>query len=243
MSGYLRLCFVSFVLLETLLTAPASSNPLADLFNTAAAPPPVTSPPQAECVGRPGNSAPDGQHWVYRLDGHRKCWFLSEGTAKVKKIARRAPKPATASLDESGTARPRQSGVLDARAELLRSAPALPSQPPRAQFKVADADPDLGTSTALASAALVGQHSRQTMPFGQNQNQVDVEQLLAAAPANDVVTSSELQSVPVGVRLAKADGEATSRTATWLGVLLMMLGLLSILSTSRSVRHAVRLRF
>ncbi|MHC4051416.1 hypothetical protein [Bradyrhizobium sp. 25ACV] len=240
MSGSLRLCFVSFVLLET-LTAPASSNPLADL-NTAAAPPPVTSPPQAECVGRPGNSAPDGQHWVYRLDGHRKCWFLTEATAKVKKIARRAPKPATASLDESETARPRQSGVLDARAELLRSAPALPSQPPRAEFKVADADPDLGTSTALASAALTAQHSRQTMPFGQNQNQVDVEQLLAAAPANDVATSSELQSVPAGVRLAKADGEATSRTATWLGVLLMMLGMLSILSTSRPVRHAVRLR-
>jgi len=241
MSGSLRLCFVSFVLLES-LTAPASSNPLADLFNTAAAPSPVTSPAQAECVGRPGNSAPDGQHWVYRLDGHRKCWFLSEGTVKVKKIARRAPKSATAGLDESGTERSRQSGVLDARAELLRSAPALPSQPPRAQFKVVDADPDRGASTALASAALIAQHSRQTMSFEQNQNQVDVEQLLAAAPANDVVTSSELQSVPVGLRLAKADGEATSRTATWLGVLLMMLGVLSILSTSRSVRHAVRLR-
>ncbi|MDD1523577.1 hypothetical protein DCG74_03345 [Bradyrhizobium sp. WBAH42] len=46
---------------------PASSNPLADIFNTAAPQPAVTSPPQAECVGRPGSSPPAGQHWVYRI--------------------------------------------------------------------------------------------------------------------------------------------------------------------------------
>ncbi len=42
----------------------------------------------------------------------------------------RVPKATTASLDESRTARARQREVLDARAELLRSAPVQPPQPP-----------------------------------------------------------------------------------------------------------------
>lgn len=240
MSGYLRLCFVSLVLVETLSTGPASSNPLADIFNIAAPQPTVTSPPQAECLGRPGNSTPDSQHWVYRMDGHHKCWFLTEGVAKVKKtVCRRVAKDNAASLDENGTARPRQSGVVDARAELLRSEP---SQPPHPELKVADAAPDLDTGTTLMSAAPIAEHGRR--PTHSVPSQVDVEQLLAPAPANDVVTSSEPPTTPIGmlVLTAEARNEAPSRTATWLGVLLMMLGMLSILSSSRSLRHAVRLR-
>lgn len=243
MSGYLRMCFVSLVLVETLSTGPASSNPLADIFNTAAPQPAVTSPPQAECLGRPGNSTPDSLHWIYRMDGYHKCWFLTEGVAKVKKtVRRRVAKDKTASLDENGTARaPRQSGVVDARAELLRSAPVEPSQPPHPEVKVADAASDLDTGTALMSAALIAEHRRPTHSVP---SQVDVEQLLAAAPANDVVTSSEPPTMPIGVLVltAEARNEAPSRTATWLGVLLMMLGMLSILSSSRSLWHAVRLR-
>lgn len=242
MSGYLRMCFVSLALVETLSTGPASSNPLADIFNTAAPQPTVTSPPQAECLGRPGNSTPDGQHWVYRMDGHHKCWFLTQGAAKVKKtVRRRVAKDNTASLDENGAARPRQSGVVDARAELLRSAPAEPSQPPHPEVKVADAASDLDTGTALMSAALIAEHGRPTHSVP---NQVDVEQPLAAAPANDVVTSPEPPTIPIGVLVltAEARNEAPSQTATWLGVLLMMLGMFSILSSSRSLRHAVRLR-
>lgn len=242
MSGYLRLCLVSLVLVETVSMGPASANPLGDIFNTAAPQPTVISP-QAECLGRPGNSTPDSQHWVYRMDGHRKCWFLTEGVAKVKKtVRRRVPKDNAASLDENGTTRPRQSAVVDARAELLRSAPAEPSQPPpHPEVKIADAAPDLGTGTALMSAALIAEHG---WPTHSVPNQVDVEQPLAAAPANDVVTSPEPPTIPIGVLVltAEARNEAPSQTATWLGVLLMMLGMLSILSSSRSLRHAVRLR-
>ncbi|MGY8632587.1 hypothetical protein RAD15_08835 [Bradyrhizobium sp. 14AA] len=243
MSGYLRMCFVSLVLVETLSMGPASSNPLADIFNAAAPQPTVTSPPQAECLGRPGNSTPDSQHWVYRMDGHHKCWFLTEGVAKVKKtVRRRVAKDTTASLDENGTVRSRQTGVVDARAELLSSAPAEPSQPPHAEVKVADAASDLDTGTTLMSAALIAEHGR--WPTHSVPSQVDVEQLLAAAPANDMVTSSEPPTIPIGVLVltAEARNEAPSRTATWLGVLLMMLGMLSILSSSRSLRHAMRLR-
>ncbi|MBW7965749.1 hypothetical protein [Bradyrhizobium sp. BR 10261] len=241
MTGYLRLCFVSLVLVEILSTAPASSNPLADIFNTAAPQPAVPSPPQAECVARPGSSIPAGQHWVYRMDGHRKCWFLTESTAKVKTVPRRVAKDSTASLDRSGTVRPRQIGVVGARAELLSPAPAEPSQPPHPEVKVADADSDLDRDIALMSADLISAHGRRPTPLVPGQ--IDVEQLLATAPATDVVTSSEPPIMPIGVRLAEAGNEAASRTATWLGVLLMMLGMLFILSTSRSLRHAVRLRY
>ncbi|MBH5396338.1 hypothetical protein HZZ13_00695 [Bradyrhizobium sp. CNPSo 4010] len=245
MSGYLRWCFVSLILVAAFATAPASSNPLAGIFNTAAPQVAAPSPPQAECLGRAGDSTPDGQHWVYRRDGHRKCWFLSEGIAKVKKTARRAPKASTASLVENGRVRPQQSAVIDARAELLRSAPAEPSQLPHPEVKVADAASDLGTSTARPSAALVTQHSHRPTPFIASQDQVNLEQLLAATPANDVVTSSEPPTPSIGafVLTAGARNETPSRTATWLGVLLMMLGMLSILSSSRSLRHAVRLRY
>lgn len=239
MSGYLRLCFVSLVLVETLSMGPASSNPLADIFNTAASQPAATSPPHAECLGRPGNSTPDSQRWVYRMDGHHKCWFLTEGMAKVKKTVRpRVAKDNTASLDENGTTRPRQSGVVDARAELLRSAPAEPSQSPYPEVKVADATSDLDTGTTPMSAAPIAEHDR--WPTNSVPSQVDVEQSLAAAPANDVVTST----IPIGVLVltAEARNEAPSRTAAWLGVLLMMLGMISILSSSRSLRHAMRLR-
>lgn len=243
MSGYLRMCFVSLVLVETLSTGPASSNPLADIFNTAAPQPTVTSPPQAECLGRPGNSTPDSLHWVYRMDGHHKCWFLTEGVAKVKKaVRRRVAKDNTASLDEHGTTRPRQqNGVVDARAELLRSAPAEPSQPPQPEVNVADAASDLDPGTTLMSAAAIAEHGQPTHSVP---SQVDVEQPLAAARADDVVTSSEPPTIPNGllVLTAEARHEAPSRMATWLGVLLMMLGMLSILSSSRSLRHAVRLR-
>lgn len=243
MSGYLRMCFVSLVLVvETLWTEPASANPLADIFNTAAPQPTVTFPPQAECLARPGNSTPDSQHWVYRMDGHHKCWFLTEGAAKMKKtVRRRVAKDNTASLDENRTTRPRQSGVVDARAELLRSAPAEPSQSPLPIVKVADAAFDLDAGTALMSAAPIAEHGRPTHSVP---SQVDVEQLLAAAPGNDVVTSSEPPMMPIGVLVltAEARNEAPSRTATWLGALLMVLGMLSILSSSRSLRHAVRLR-
>jgi hypothetical protein len=225
MSGHLRLYFASLVLVGGLSAAPASSNPLADFFNTATPQPTVTSPPQAECVPRPGTSTTGGQHWVYRMDGRRKCWFLAEGIATVKKpIRARMAKDRSASLDENGT---RWSAVVDARAEVLRSAPPEQSQPPVPEMKVADAASNLGTGSAAPIVDLPNQLTSEHSAPGQ----VDVGQLLADAP----------QDMPLGARTAEAHGEARSWTA-WFGVLLMTLGGLSLLSSSRTLRHAWRLR-
>jgi hypothetical protein len=136
-------------------------------------------------------------------------------------------------LAEKGAARPRQSAVVDARAELLRSEPAKPSQPPVAEFKVADAD--LGTDPALTFAASIADlRSNQPTPEHAVPGQVDVEQLLAAAPAHSS------QATPMGLRIVEAHDDTRSWTA-WFGVLLMTLGGFSILSSSRTLRHAVGL--
>jgi hypothetical protein len=154
MSGHLRFCFAAFVLLAGLPTSPASSNPFADFFN--AAPREATPPASAEeeCLPRPGKSTAAGQHWVYRFDGHRKCWFqAAEGIATVKKQVRnRAAEPRVAAPDENEAARRERKAVVDTHAELLRSAPAETSRPmrPAPELKVVNA-----ASVFAAGAAFV----------------------------------------------------------------------------------------
>lgn len=242
MSGYLRLCFAGCAL-AILSTTPASSNALTDFFNSARGEPAATASTQEDCLPRPGNSAGDGQHWVYRIDGHRKCWFLAEGTATVKKpVRRRVAKDPVARPEENETARRGSSPVVDARAELLRSKrvegpPRTPSAP---EIKVADAASGLATGTApLLSVPPVADLPSGPLTVHSVPRQVDVEKLLAAAPAaNDAVTAGAPPAMPIGARIAEARDEARSWTATWLGVLLMTLGGLSILSSSRTLRHA-----
>lgn len=237
MSGHLRFCFAGLVLIGALAATPAVSDPFADLFNAARREPAATSVAQAQCLPRPGNTTADGAHWVYWFDGHRRCWFLTEGIAKVKKTIRhRGAEDRTVRLDENGTARPRRSAVVDSRAELLRSAPAEPSQPVAAEIKVADAAAVLDMGTIMTSAIPTDLHSRLLTPEHTVPGQVDLEQLLAPA-----LTSSP-PAMPVGARVAEAHDEARSWTATWSGVLLMMLGAFSILSSNRTLRHSVRLR-
>ncbi|MBM7485190.1 MULTISPECIES: hypothetical protein [Bradyrhizobium] len=234
MSGQLRICFAGFVLAGGLWTTPSLSNPLAELLNTTSRQDAATSSAQAECLPRPDRTTADGTHWVYRFDGHRKCWFLTEGIAKVKKTVRhRGAQDRAANLDENGTARPRQSAVADARAELLRSAPA---EPPVPEIKVADAASVLDMGIIMSSAAPTILHSGRLTPEHSVPDQVDVEQLLAPALAGSP------PAMPMGARISEAHDEAHSWTATWLGVLLMTLGGFSILSSSRTLRHAVRLR-
>lgn len=143
MSGQLRFCFAGFLLVGVLWTTPSISDPLVELFNTPPRQDAATSSAQAECLPRPGNTTADGAHWVYRFDGYRKCWFLTEGIAKVKKTVRHR-----GAQDRTGTARPRQSAVADARAELLRSAPA---EPPVSEINVADASSDMGITVTSAA--------------------------------------------------------------------------------------------
>ncbi|MGY4427583.1 hypothetical protein ACVWWO_000060 [Bradyrhizobium sp. F1.13.1] len=235
MSGHLRFFFAGLVLVVGLSATPACANPFADFFNNApqAA---VASPPQAECLGRPGDSLPEGQHWVYRMDGHRKCWFLAEGTATVHKPAHRRLANRGASPDENETARRRRSSVVDARAELLRPAPAEGAQPtpPAREVEVADAASVFGTgTTALMPAAPVTDlPPGQVTPDHPVPRQVDLEKVLAAASEGPL--SSGPAVMPADVRATKSGGRGW--TASWTGVLLMAFGTVSLLSSSRVLR-------
>lgn len=256
MSGHLRFCFASFVFLAGLSTSSAFSNPFSGFFNTgpATAPAPTSAEvAEAACLSRPGKSTADGQRWVYRLEGRRRCWFqIAEGTETVKK---RAARHHVARAEEDKTAARKPKAVADARAELQRSAPVETSRPsPSAPVQVVDADPGLATgiATGVSPAPLSKRANRLTADEitprqvprqvpREVPRQVDVEALLAATPAaSDVVVASAPSATPLAFSTAEA-GDDDGWGWTWLGMLLMAFGLLSVLSASRTIRWAVLL--
>ncbi|WP_407159466.1 hypothetical protein [Bradyrhizobium sp. STM 3557] len=242
MSGHLRICFAGLALVGGLSSTPAFSNPFVDFFKNAphedAA---TTSSPQEECLPQPGNSTGEGQRWVYRRDGHRKCWFLAEGIATVQRPVHRRAVNRGAGPNETDKARRRRSSVADARAELPRSAPAEGVQPtPLAgQIKVADAASvfSTGTSDPMRTAPITNLPPSQLTLEQFVSPQVDVEKLLSVGRDADEKTSAR-SAVPAGMRLAEASDQRTDWMASWVGLLLMVLGVVAILSSSGAFREA-----
>jgi hypothetical protein len=257
MSGHLRFCFAAFVLLAALPTSPASSNPLADFFSTAPAQPTApnaaaggTAPAAAEeeCLPRPGKSTTAGQRWVYRFDGHRRCWFqTAQGTATVKKQVRHsAAKPPVAASEENESAPRKRKAAVDARAELLRSAPAEASQPirPAPGLKVVDAAsvPATGAAAFVPPAPVEKRATDQLTPDHVMPRVVDVKTLVVAAPAPSDAIAASVPSAPVAFAAAEAADEGQGWMATLLGALLIALGLVAVLGSSPPLREAVLLR-
>ncbi|MGY8664555.1 hypothetical protein Q3C01_19690 [Bradyrhizobium sp. UFLA05-109] len=206
----------------------------------------MPTPAEEECLLRPGKSVAEGQHWVYRFEGRRKCWFqAAEGTATVKKPAQHgAAKPRVAAPEEKETAARKRQAVADARAELQRSVPPDTSRPsPSAPEQVADASPVLAAGIAPPLVSPVRAPNREEdrlTPDHTTPRQVDVEALLAAAPvAGDLIAASAPLAMPVAFPTTEAGDDG--RVWTWLGTLLMALGLVSVLSASRTIRWAVLL--
>lgn len=252
MSGPLRFRFAAALILAGLSTPPASSNPFDALFNRAPeeapAPAPANdAPDNEECLSQPGKPA-DGQHWVYRLDGHRRCWFLvPEGTATLRqRVHHRAAKRRLAASQQNEAAPRKRKAVVDARAELLRAAPPETLQPtPVPALRVVDAAPVLTTG----AAALVPPPPVLTKPDQPTADQPDprqdnvkdnVEALLAATPANsDSIAISTSPVTPVAVPVAGAGEDGRWWTVSWIGPLLMALGLLLLLGSTMPLRRAV----
>ena len=240
MSDHLRSCFAAF-LLAGLLISPASSNPFADLFNTAPREATAPAPAQEACLLQPGKLTADGLRWVYRSEGHRKCWFqTAEVVASMERPARRhfVKQRVTAPESSEAALRERKAGV-NARAELLRSAPAEMSQPtPSApELKVADAAPvpAMGAAALVPPAPVAESAIDQLTPDRPTPRLVDVEMLRVSPSANDTIPSSVLRAIPIAFPLAEAGDDGRGRTATRLGVLLMALGLVSLLSSGLPV--------
>jgi hypothetical protein len=239
MSGILRFS-AALALVAGLSTSPASSNPFDFLFNAAPEQAPAPARAEEECLPHPGKSTTEGQHWVYRLDGHRKCWLqVAKQVATAKKLVRpRAVKQLVATPENDAALRKRKE-VVDARAELLRSASPETAQPtPSApEFKVVDAAavPATGAAALVPAPLVVAEPAtNQLTPNHPTPSHVDVDTLLAAAPAaSDAVTVSP--STPA-IPIAETGDDGREWTATWLGVLLMGLGLVFLLISGRTLR-------
>ena len=196
------------------------------------------------CLSQPGKSTAAGQHWVYRVEGRRKCWFqAAEDVAVKKQVRHRAAKPRVATREED-EAVPRKRKAIDARAELLRSPPAENSQPmrPAPEIKVADAAsvPAVAVAALVSPAPIENLKSDRLVPDQRTPRQIDVEKLLAAAPAaRDAVSVSVPAAAPAIFPVAEASDDGQGWMATWLGVLLLALGLVSVLIASRPLREAV----
>jgi hypothetical protein len=237
MSGHLRFYFVAFFL-AGLSTAPASSNPFDAFFNSAPAEATAPAPVEEECLPQPGKSTADGQHWVYRYDGHRKCWFQAAEGAVKKPIHHAARHPVVAPKETESPLRNRNA-VVDARDELLSSAPTGAPQPtpPAPELKVVDAAPAAVTGAAalVPPAPVIAKSATdQLTPDHPTPRQVDVETLLADAPAaSDAAAASVPPSAAASPEVSNGRG---GWMATWPGVLLIALGLVFLLHASRTLR-------
>jgi len=245
MSGHLRICFASLVILAGLSASPAYSNTFADFFNFNAAPQQAPAAAEEECLPQPGKSTTTGLRWVYRFDGHRKCWFqIAEEIAAKKQVRYRKAKPPVAAAGETEITQRKRTAVVDARAELLRSVPAETSLPMRIapELKVADTAPVLATGVAafVAPAPIEKLEIDRLAPDHPTRGQADVETRMAATPATR--DAAPMSAVPVAYLTSEEVDDARSWTTTWLAVLLMALGLASILGSSRTVREALLLR-
>jgi hypothetical protein len=242
MSGHLRFEFAAFVLVAGFAT-PAASNPFTDLFSPNTAPEAAAeapAPAQEECLLQPGKSAAAGQHWVYRHDGHRKCWFQAElGTALARKPVHRHAASQRAAVPEENESAPRKDeSIEDAHAEMLSSTQAQAPQPTPPALKIVQAAPVPVTGgAALVPPVLATPGTDQVTPDQLTRRSVDVETLLADAPAASDEVASDPPAMPVAVPRAETDGGGG--WTPWLGVLLMVLGLAALLSGSRTLRSAL----
>ena len=248
MSGHWRFCFAACFLLAGLSTAAAASNPFAALFGQAAPAEATTqaqAPAKEDCLLRPGKSTDPGHHWFYYSDGHRKCWFQGAAARLGSPIRHRIIKHAAAPEKNEGMPGDRKA-FADARDELQRSPQAETSEPgPRApEIKLVDAAPVPATGIAglVPAAPVVGNvTSDQVTPERPAPPRLNVETLLAAAPAApDAVDTTANSMAAVAVSTPEVSATGRWSMASWLGILLMALGGVALLSSSRTLRRPKR---
>jgi hypothetical protein len=242
MSGHWRFCvaaslFFAGLSFASLSTSPALSNPLTDLFNPApkeeaTAPAPV----REACVPQPGRSTAPGRHWVYHVDGHRKCWFQAdEATVSLRKrIHHYAAKQPVIASEENAAALHKKT-FADARAQLLSAAPAdaVQSTPPAPGVVDTASVPANGAATLVPAAPIVAAPTvDQLTPGHVTPRPLDVEMLLAAAPpASDTVTSSAPQAAPSTPSIPDADEDQWELIATRAAMVLIALGLVVLVGS------------
>lgn len=231
MSGHWRFFVAACLFVAGPSTLPAFSNPLTDLLNpppkeTAA---PAPAPVRETCLAQPGSSASPGRHWFYHVDGHRKCWFqAAESTASVKKPIHHYAARRPVVTDEEDEVAPRKRTPLDARAQLLKTAPVNAAQPTTPTPEVTDqaSVSDNAAATIVPAAPIAVQPAIDPpTPRRAAPRSVDVETLLAASVLDkDTAVSSAPPAISAAPSIQEEDHWES--TATRAGVTLIALGIL-----------------
>jgi hypothetical protein len=245
MSGHRRICVTASLLFAGLSTLPAFSNPLTDLLTPAPKEAPAPTPAQQACALQPGKSTP-GQHWVYRVDGHRKCWFQAdEATVSVRKQIHLHAVKRSAIVAEENEAALHKKTALDARAQLLSAAPAGAPQATASTSEAVDTAsvPAPEATTPVREVPIAAPPTTdQLTPDRATRPSVDVEMLLAASTLDqDAVASSTPPSTPDAPSVASPDDREL--TAARAGMLLIVLGfafLFGSLLVSRFLETPIR---
>jgi hypothetical protein len=146
--------------ISTLVASIVAGVPLAAVSQNA--PPAATSSADAasECLASPKGTAPQGQHWYYRLERStkRQCWYLraAGGKEPVKESVKTA-QSAPAATDAPKSNPVASTSVQNARAEYVTPAPPQPAaaatEESSAQPPVTTRWPDATPPTAPAPQA------------------------------------------------------------------------------------------
>jgi hypothetical protein len=238
MSSHWRCWGSAFLLFAGFSVTPAFSDPLTDLtdlFSPSTKEAAAPAPTQEECLLQPGKSTL-GQHWVYRLEGHRKCWFQTdEANVSTKKQAHHHAEKQPVVPPAKNEAALREKKILDARAQLLSAAPAeaLPPTDPAPEVVDAASVPINGTATLVPAApAVTAPPIDQLRSQQATQHPVDVDKLLAAGSLkSDAVDTSMPAATSAAPAMPDAGQGNWELTATRAGLVLVALGLVFLLGS------------
>jgi hypothetical protein len=185
--------------------------PLAAVSQNAPSQPAAASTANAagDCLASPKGTAPEGQHWYYRVERStkRQCWYLrAEGgkTATTTQTANAAPEPDS----------PAPQSVQDARAEYIAPRSAAQNAQPAAAPQPASSTADSNAQQPAVAARWPDSSTAAAAPTPQP----------AAAPApSDALPTAKPAASPAPVTLAAADASADKPTGS-LQMLLLVIG-------------------
>ena len=207
--------------ISTLVASIVAGVPMAAVSQNAPSAPAAASTANAasDCLASPKNTAPDGQHWYYRLERatKRQCWYLrAEGgkTATTTQTANAAAQPDS----------PAPHSVQDARAEYIapQSGAAQNATAPQPASTNADSNAQQPAVAARWPDASMAAAAPAPQP--------------AAAPApSDAQPSAKPALSPAPVTLAAADAPADKSTGSLQMLLLVIGGALTLAGLLASI--------
>lgn len=212
---------------STLVASIVAGAPLAALSQNAPTAS-STATAAADCLASPKGSAPQGQHWYYRLDRatKQKCWYLRVAGDKNGAKAAQAANDTPAA--ETSPPPPQQHPVQDARAEYLapRGSAAAKAPSDVAQAAAAPTPPPSADQVTESSAQQPASPPQPDSPWP---DVPAASALPAPQPAPDVVVAA----AQPGAKPSKssspaaptaADGQPTDKPRGSVQMLLLVIG-------------------